>query len=74
MSESTLDRLRQEVKKKELERKAKAFRREQIEKERMEQVRLTRVIYVDPLLHTHLQHEKQRFLHKNKEVGNWKKN
>jgi hypothetical protein len=36
MSESVLERLRQEVKEKEVERKVKAFRKEHIEKERAE--------------------------------------
>jgi hypothetical protein len=49
MNESALNRLRQKAKEKKVERKAKAFRREQIEKERMEQVQLTRAIYVESL-------------------------
>jgi hypothetical protein len=38
MNESALEKIRQEVRKKKLERKAKAFRRKQIERERAEQV------------------------------------
>jgi hypothetical protein len=34
MSESALEKLKQEVRERELERKAKAFKREQVEKER----------------------------------------
>jgi hypothetical protein len=49
MSESALERLRWEVKEKEVERKAEAFRREQIEKERVEHVWLTRAIHVESL-------------------------
>jgi hypothetical protein len=36
MSESTLERLRKEVREKDVERKAEIFKREQIEKERVE--------------------------------------
>ncbi len=46
MSESVLKRLRQEVKE-EVERKTKAFRKEQIKKERAEQVWLIGAIYVE---------------------------
>jgi len=49
MSESTLKNLRQEARKSELERKVEAFKREQIERERVEQVQLIRTIYVEPL-------------------------
>jgi hypothetical protein len=38
MSESALERLRQEARQKEVERKVEAFRKEQIEKERTEHV------------------------------------
>jgi hypothetical protein len=47
MSESALKRLRRKTKEKEVEKKTKALRREQIEKEKMEHVQLIRVIYVD---------------------------
>jgi hypothetical protein len=46
ISESALKRLKWELKEKEVERKTKAFRKEQIEKGRMEQVQLTEVIYL----------------------------
>ncbi len=49
MSESTLKNLRQEARKRELERKVEAFKREQIERERVEQVQLIGTIYVEPL-------------------------
>ncbi len=49
MSESTLEWLRWKAKKKEVERKVKTFKREQIEKEKAEHVWLTREIYVEPL-------------------------
>jgi hypothetical protein len=40
MNESALEKLRWEARKKKLERKAKAFKREQIKKERVEHVSL----------------------------------
>ncbi len=46
MSESALKRLRQESRK-EVGKKPKAFKKEQIEKERAEEVWLTRAIYVE---------------------------
>jgi hypothetical protein len=49
MNEDILEKLKQKERKKKLERKTKAFRKKQIRKERVEQVRLTRVIYVEPL-------------------------
>jgi hypothetical protein len=49
MSESALEKLRQKIRERKLERKAKAFRREQIEREKVEQVRLTKTIYVELL-------------------------
>jgi hypothetical protein len=49
MSESTSEKLKQEARKRELERKVEAFRREEVERERMEQVKLIGVIYVEPL-------------------------
>jgi sensor domain CHASE-containing protein len=49
MSESVLKRLRQKARK-EVERKVEALRREQIEKEITEHVRLTKVIYVELLV------------------------
>jgi hypothetical protein len=47
MSESALKKLIWEAREKEVERKVEAFRRQQTEKERVEQVRLTGVIYVE---------------------------
>jgi hypothetical protein len=58
MSESALKRPIREAREKEVERKAKAFRREQIEKEKIEHVQLTGAIYVKLFLHTHLQQKK----------------
>ncbi len=49
MNESALERLKQEVREKEIEKKTEVFRKEHIEKKRTEQVRLTREIYVEPL-------------------------
>jgi hypothetical protein len=49
MSESALERLNQEAREKEVEKKAKAFRRDQSEKKRVEQVRLSKAIYVELL-------------------------
>ncbi len=40
---------------KEVEKKAKAFRREQIKKNWMEHVQLTKAIYVESFAHVHLQ-------------------
>ncbi len=74
MSESVLERLRQEVKEKEVERKVKAFRKEHIQKERAEQVRLTKTIYVEPFAScTPIAKEIQLF-EQEKRKGNWKKN
>ncbi len=50
MSENTLERLRQEARKKEVERKAEAFKREHIEKKKVEYVQLTKAIYVELLV------------------------
>jgi len=49
MSESILEKLKQKAREKELKKKVKAFKRKQIERERMEQVRLIGAIYVEPL-------------------------
>ncbi len=49
MNEDILEKLKQKEREKKLERKTKAFRKKQIRKEKVEQVRLTRVIYVEPL-------------------------
>ncbi len=49
MSESVLERLRQEARDKEVEIKVEVFRREQIVWERKEHVWLTKAIYVEPL-------------------------
>ncbi len=49
MNESTLERLRWKVKEKEVDEKAEAFRREQIEKKSVKHVQLTKAIYVEPL-------------------------
>ncbi len=49
MNESALERLRQETKKKEVEKKPKAFKKEHIEKENAKEVWLTRAIYVESL-------------------------
>jgi hypothetical protein len=49
MSESTSEKLKQEARKRELERIVEVFRREQVEREKTEQVQLIRVIYVEPL-------------------------
>jgi hypothetical protein len=49
MSESTLEKLKQEARERELERKVEAFRREQVEREKVEQVKLIGVIYVELL-------------------------
>lgn len=47
MNESTLEKLKQEAWKKEVERKIEAFRRERIEIERAEHVQLVGTIYVE---------------------------
>ncbi len=49
MNESALKRLRQKAREKEVERKGETLRREQIEKEKTEEVQLTGAIYVEPL-------------------------
>lgn len=49
MNESVLEKLKQEARERKLERKAKAFRRKQIERGKMEEIILIRVIYVEPL-------------------------
>jgi hypothetical protein len=48
MNESALETLRREAREKEVERKAKAYGREQIEKEKAERIRLIGAIYVEP--------------------------
>jgi hypothetical protein len=50
MNESDLKRLRREARKKGVEKKVEAFRREHIEKNRAEHVRLTKAIYVELLV------------------------
>jgi hypothetical protein len=50
MNEITLDRLRREAKEKEFERKNQSARRQQIGKEKVERVKLTKAIYVEPLV------------------------
>ncbi len=47
MNENALERLRQKTRDKGVERKIEAFRREQIEKEKEEQVQLIGAIYVE---------------------------
>jgi hypothetical protein len=47
MNESALERIRWESREKEVERKAKAYGKEQIEKEKVERIRLIGVIYVE---------------------------
>jgi hypothetical protein len=49
MNESGLKKLKWEAREKELEKKAKAFRREQVERERVQHVKLIGAIYVEPL-------------------------
>ncbi len=49
ISESALEKLRQKVIKKEVERKTKALKKEYIEKERVEHIWLIGAIYVEPL-------------------------
>jgi hypothetical protein len=49
MSENTLERLRWEARDNEVERKAEAFKREQIEKKRAKHVQLIGAIYVELL-------------------------
>jgi hypothetical protein len=49
MSESTLEELKRETKERELKKKVATFRREQVEKEIVEEIRLTGGIYVKPL-------------------------
>ncbi len=46
MNESVVKKLIQEAREKEVERKTKAFKKEQIEREKAKQVWLTRAIYV----------------------------
>jgi len=49
MSESALEKLKQEAREKKIEKKVEAFRREQIEREKVEHVRLTGAIYIELL-------------------------
>jgi hypothetical protein len=49
MSESALEELKQEARERELEIKAKVFRWKQVEREKVEHVRLIGAIYVEPL-------------------------
>jgi len=49
MSDNALKKLKQKAREKELEKKVEAFRKEQVERKRTKQVRLTRTIYVEPL-------------------------
>jgi hypothetical protein len=49
MSENTLEKLKQKARERVLEKKVEAFRKEQVERKRMKQVRLTRAIYAKSL-------------------------
>lgn len=49
MSESTLEKLKWEAREKKLEKKVEVFRRKQVERERVEQVKLIGTIYLEPL-------------------------
>jgi hypothetical protein len=49
MSEKTLEKLRKEAREREYERKVEIARKEQVEKERAEQVCLIGAIYIEPL-------------------------
>jgi hypothetical protein len=49
INESTLDKLKREVRDKDLDRKAEVIRRKHVERERVEHVRLTGTTYVKPL-------------------------
>ncbi len=52
MNESALERLRWKAREKEVEKKAKVYGREQIEKEKVEHIRLIGAIYVEPFAST----------------------
>jgi hypothetical protein len=48
MNDSALEMLKRKAKEKEFEKKAEVAKREQVERERMEQVHLTGAIYIEP--------------------------
>ncbi len=49
MSERALKKLRRDARDKEFERKTKVAKKEQMEREKMEQVHLTWAIYIEPI-------------------------
>jgi hypothetical protein len=50
MNDSALEKLKRETRERKLERKIKATRKEQVERERVEQVHLIRAISIEPLV------------------------